>query len=239
MRRLRAPAPAKTCRSGRRAPRGRGPSTARRPACFGSLRAPRGRRPGRARDGSRRPDRGSSTMAWRALEVNVEGARTPWNRRASTTSPPWRAQISQSADDQTASFSRAARASASRSTTSQRGPQLPISAATAAAWRPVTMPWAARRPRTSAPRPWRDDAEEQAPVREAVRLGADDLGRAAPRVAVAEQHDVLQSRRWASRAARPPSPTPGPRTRMGVPGGLSARARRRAASPRAIRPGAQ
>ena len=40
-----------------------------------------------------------------------------------------------------------------------------------------------------------EHAEEQAPVREAVRFGADDLGRAAPRVAVAEQHDVLQSRR--------------------------------------------
>ena len=39
----------------------------------------------------------------------------------------------------------------------------------------------------------REDAEEQAPVREAVRLGADDLGRAPSRVAVAEQHDVLQS----------------------------------------------
>ncbi len=41
----------------------------------------------------------------------------------------------------------------------------------------------------------REDAEEETTVREAVRLGADDLGRAAPRVAVAEQHDVLQSRR--------------------------------------------
>ena len=38
-----------------------------------------------------------------------------------------------------------------------------------------------------------EHAEEQAPVREAVRLGAEDLGRAVPRVAVAEQHDVLQS----------------------------------------------
>ena len=38
-----------------------------------------------------------------------------------------------------------------------------------------------------------EDAEKETTVREAVRLGADDLGRAPSRVAVAEQHDVLQS----------------------------------------------